>query len=73
MGEGHRACLDLGAHAVELEVDVETGVIDIIKIALALIFGQVISEQMVYSQIIGGVMQGVGSAILDRFSPTMSS
>ncbi len=71
-GEGHPALAwTFGAHAVELEVDVETGVIDIIKIASAFDLGQVISEQMVYSQIIGGVMQGVGSAILEgyKFSP----
>ena len=71
-GEGLPALAwTFGAHAVELEVDVETGVIDIIKIASAFDLGQVINEQMVYSQIIGGVMQGVGSAVLEgyKFSP----
>lgn len=60
-----------GAHAVELELDVETGNIDIIKIASAFDIGQVINEKLVYGQICGGVMQGLGSAILEgyKFSP----
>jgi CO/xanthine dehydrogenase Mo-binding subunit len=56
-----------GAHGVEIEVDVETGDIDIIKVASAFDVGQVINEALVKDQIIGGVVQGLGSAITEEF------
>jgi hypothetical protein len=56
-----------GAHAVEIELDVETGNIDVLKVASAFDIGQVINERMVYSQVVGGVMQGIGSAILEGY------
>lgn len=56
-----------GAHAVEIEVDVESGSIDVLKVASAFDLGQVINERMVYSQVVGGVMQGIGSAILEGY------
>ena len=54
-----RRGLDFGAHAVEIEVDVETGVITVLKVASAFDIGQVINEKLVYGQICGGVA-GVG-------------
>lgn len=71
-GQGNPALVwTYGAHAVELEVDVETGDITIIKIASAFDVGQVINEKLIYGQICGGVLQGLGSAILEgyKFSP----
>jgi CO/xanthine dehydrogenase Mo-binding subunit len=60
-----------GAHAVDIEVDVESGNITVLKVASAFDIGQVINERMVYGQVVGGVMQGIGSAILEgyKFSP----
>lgn len=56
-----------GAHGVDLEVDVETGDIHIYKIASAFDVGQVINKKMLEGQIIGGVVQGIGSAISEGF------
>ena len=56
-----------GAHAVEIEVDVETGNIEVLKIASAFDVGQVINEKLIYGQVCGGVMQGLGSAILEGY------
>jgi xanthine dehydrogenase molybdopterin-binding subunit B len=56
-----------GAHGVEIEVDVETGDIEIIKIATSLDAGKVLNEQQCYTQVIGGVVQGIGSALLEEF------
>ena len=56
-----------GAHAVEIEVDVETGEIEIIKIATSLDAGKVLNEQQCYTQTIGGVVQGIGSALHEEF------
>ncbi|HPX93239.1 MAG TPA: xanthine dehydrogenase family protein molybdopterin-binding subunit [Bacillota bacterium] len=56
-----------GAHAVDIEVDVESGDITVLKVASAFDLGQVINERMVYGQVMGGVMQGIGSAILEGY------
>lgn len=60
-----------GAHGVEIEVDIETGEIQIIKIASAFDVGQAINKKLVEGQIMGGVLQGIGSAIIEgyKFSP----
>lgn len=60
-----------GAHGVDLEVDIETGDIHIFKIASAFDVGQVINKKLIDGQIIGGVLQGIGSAIFEgfKFSP----
>ncbi|MGH4124554.1 MAG: xanthine dehydrogenase family protein molybdopterin-binding subunit [Clostridium sp.] len=60
-----------GAHGVEIEVDIETGDIQIIKIASAFDIGQAINKKLVEGQIMGGVLQGIGSAIVEgyKFSP----
>lgn len=52
-----------GAHGVELEVDVETGDIHILKFASAFDVGKVINRKLIDGQIKGGVVQGIGSAI----------
>lgn len=67
-GQGYPALAwTFGAHAVDIEVDVESGSIDVLKVASAFDLGQVINERMVYGQVIGGVMQGIGSAILEGY------
>jgi len=56
-----------GAHGVEIEVDVETGDIEILKIASSFDVGKVMNEQLIRGQIVGGVIQGLGSAIIEEF------
>jgi CO/xanthine dehydrogenase Mo-binding subunit len=56
-----------GAHAVEVEVDVETGDIEILKIASSFDVGKTLNEAFVRGQIIGGVIQGLGSAMTEEF------
>lgn len=60
-----------GAHGAEIEVDVETGEITILKIASAFDVGQAINARLATGQITGGVLQGIGSAVLEgyKFSP----
>jgi len=67
-GQG-RPALDwtYGAHAVELEVDTATGDIEILHLASAFDVGKVLNRQQVVTQIIGGVVQGIGSAISEEF------
>ena len=67
-GQG-RPALDwtYGAHAVELEVDTSTGDIEILHLASAFDVGKVLNRQQVLTQIIGGVVQGIGSAVSEEF------
>jgi len=67
-GQGRPALVwTFGAHGVDLEVDVETGDIHIFKIASAFDVGQVINKKIIDGQILGGVIQGIGSAIFEAF------
>lgn len=56
-----------GAHAVEIEVDVETGEFTVLKIASAMDVGKVMNEASLKGQLIGGVVQGLGTAICERY------
>lgn len=56
-----------GAHGVEIEVDTDTGMIDVLKIASAFDVGKVLNEQQCRTQVIGGVIQGLGSALSEKF------
>lgn len=60
-----------GAHAVDLEVDIYTGEVHVLKIASAFDIGQVINKKLVDGQVLGGVIQGLGSAMIEgyKFSP----
>ena len=54
--------------AAEVEVDVETGVIRVIKIAAAADVGKAINPMTVEQQIEGGVVMGVSNGIFESFS-----
>jgi CO/xanthine dehydrogenase Mo-binding subunit len=56
-----------GAHAVELEVDTQTGEVEIVKVATALDAGKVLNPKTCRGQVVGGVVQGLGSALWEEF------
>jgi CO/xanthine dehydrogenase Mo-binding subunit len=66
-GQGERAVVHYttGAQAVELEVDLDTGQIDIIRGAAAFDVGKAINPEMVKAQIEGGFVQGLSSALFE--------
>ncbi|HZJ90056.1 MAG TPA: molybdopterin cofactor-binding domain-containing protein [Oscillospiraceae bacterium] len=67
-GQGNPALAwTFGCHAVDIEVDVHSGEITVLKVASAFDAGQILNERMVYSQVMGGVVQGIGSAILEGY------
>ena len=63
-GQG-KAALDwtYGAHGVEIEIDTDTGVIEVVKLISSFDVGKVLHEGMCRTQVQGGVMQGLGSAL----------
>src|SRR5262249_19276593 len=54
-----------GTHAVEVEVDPETGKVDIVRCCVAHDCGRIINPQIVDGQIQGGVAHGIGNALLE--------
>lgn len=67
-GQGRPALVwTYGAHGIDLEVDVETGDIHILKIVSAFDVGQVINRKLIEGQVKGGVLQGLGSAISEGY------
>ncbi len=55
------------AQAVEVEVDVETGQIDILRVVCADDVGQAINPRLIEGQIEGGVVQAAGYAVMENF------
>lgn len=56
-----------GAHAVDIDIDVATGQIHVNKIATAIDVGQALNKRMVMSQMYGGIIQGLGSALTEGY------
>jgi carbon-monoxide dehydrogenase large subunit len=54
-------------HAVEIEVDIETGVVRIIKVAAAQDVGRAINPMTCEQQIEGGVVMGISNALFEEF------
>jgi CO/xanthine dehydrogenase Mo-binding subunit len=63
-GQGPRAVVHytVGAQAVDLEVDTETGEIEILKIASVYDVGKAINPDLIMTQIEGGAVHGMSSA-----------
>jgi carbon-monoxide dehydrogenase large subunit len=54
-----------GCHVCEVELDPDTGVIEIVKYASVNDFGNVINPLIVEGQLHGGVIQGIGQALME--------
>lgn len=55
-----------GCHVCEIEIDPETGVIDLLEYAIADDFGNILNHQLVEGQVHGGAMQGIGQMLTER-------
>src|SRR5439155_782108 len=55
-----------GAHAAEVEVDTETGVVRVLRYAAAHDVGRAINPQSVEGQIEGGAVQGLGYGLMEE-------
>jgi carbon-monoxide dehydrogenase large subunit len=55
-----------GAHICVVEVDTETGKVDVVKYAAVDDVGTVINPQIVDGQVMGGVIQGIAEAIYEE-------
>lgn len=66
-GQG-RPALDwtFGAHGIEVEVNKNTGEVEILKIVSAIDVGKVMNEMLLKGQVTGGIIQGVGTALSEN-------
>ncbi|WGH78109.1 xanthine dehydrogenase family protein molybdopterin-binding subunit [Jannaschia ovalis] len=55
-----------GAYACEVEVDPETGRVEVLSFAAADDFGNVVNPMIVEGQVHGGLAQGIGQALLEN-------
>ncbi len=66
-GQGERAVVHytVGCQAVDLEVDTQTGQVEILKVAAAYDVGKAINPEQVQAQLEGGIVQGMSSVLLE--------
>lgn len=55
-----------GCHVAEVEVDPETGTVAVVRYAMVNDFGTLVNPMLVEGQLHGGVVQGIGQALLER-------
>lgn len=55
-----------GCHICEVEIDPDTGVVDVVAFTAADDFGHVINPMIVLGQVHGGVTQGIGQALYEQ-------
>ena len=57
-----------GCHIAEVEIDPETGIVDMIRYSVTDDVGKAVNPMIVRGQVHGGVAQGFGQAVLERTS-----
>ncbi|HKH67210.1 MAG TPA: molybdopterin cofactor-binding domain-containing protein, partial [Reyranella sp.] len=55
-----------GCHIAEVEIDRDTGVIEVVRYFMVNDFGTIINPMLTAGQAHGGVMQGIGQALMER-------
>jgi carbon-monoxide dehydrogenase large subunit len=55
-----------GCHVAEIEIDRDTGVIEVVRYFMVNDFGTVINPMLTAGQAHGGVVQGIGQALMER-------
>jgi carbon-monoxide dehydrogenase large subunit len=55
-----------GTHIAEVEVDIETGAVKIVRFTVMHDCGTVINPMVVEGQVVGGVAHGIGNALFER-------
>ncbi len=55
-----------GCHVAEVEIDPDTGIVEVVRYLVCDDFGTIVNPLIVRGQVQGGVAQGIGQAILER-------
>jgi carbon-monoxide dehydrogenase large subunit len=64
--KGEASTFPNGCHICEVEIDCETGKVDLVSYSVVDDFGRVINPMLVAGQVHGGVAQGIGQALLEH-------
>ncbi|HVZ92028.1 MAG TPA: xanthine dehydrogenase family protein molybdopterin-binding subunit [Rhizomicrobium sp.] len=64
--QGAASTFPNGCHICEVEVDPETGKVDVVSYRVLDDFGRVINPMLVAGQVHGGVVQGLGQALMEN-------
>jgi carbon-monoxide dehydrogenase large subunit len=64
--DGMPSAFPNGCHVAEVEIDPTTGVTEVVKYAAVNDFGTVVNPMLVEGQIHGGVVQGIGQALMEN-------
>jgi carbon-monoxide dehydrogenase large subunit len=62
-----------GCHMAEVEIDPDTGVVEVVRYRVSDDFGKAVNPLIVRGQVHGGVAQGFGQAVLERTAYDASS
>ena len=64
-----------GCHVCEVEVDPETGAVEIVRYIAVDDVGRAVNPMIVHGQVHGGIVQGVGQALMEdvRYDPDTAS
>jgi carbon-monoxide dehydrogenase large subunit len=66
VSEGAPAAYPNGCHIAEVEIDPDTGTVEVVKYTSVNDFGTIINPLMVDGQVHGGVVQAIGQALLEH-------
>jgi carbon-monoxide dehydrogenase large subunit len=66
VADGPPSAFPNGCHIAEVEVDPETGMVEVVRYSFVNDFGTVINPLLVNGQAHGGIVQGIGQALLEH-------
>src|SRR5580693_9469967 len=66
VADGPPSAFPNGCHIAEVEVDPETGIVEVVRYAFVNDFGTVINPLLVNGQAHGGIVQGIGQALREH-------
>src|SRR5262249_61627131 len=66
VSDGVPSAFPNGCHVAEVEIDPDTGITEVVRYSSVNDFGTVINPLMVEGQVHGGVVQGIGQALLEH-------
>ena len=55
-----------GCHVAEVEIDQDTGVVEVVRYVSVNDFGTLVNPMLVEGQVHGGIVQGIGQALMER-------
>jgi len=64
--KGNAPTFPNGCHICEVEIDPDTGKVEIVSYSVLDDFGRVINPMLVEGQVMGGIVQGLGQAVMEE-------